>query len=87
MTVAELISILQQHDPAAVVALRWDWDPNDPAVALTCEELRPGVVQAVQLHKLNASTDWFDPLGGAQLYEQIDDERDHRAAVQGVLLG
>lgn len=91
MNVAELISKLQQHDRAAAVVLRWDWDGTEvaavAAAAFKCIELRAGQVQAVSLHKLPASSSWYDPLGGAVLYDEIDDENDHRAAVPGVLLG
>ena len=59
MTVSGLISILQQHDPAAVVVLRWDGDMD--TLVLTCEELRQGAVQAVQLHRLPEASGW-DPL-------------------------
>ena len=83
MTVTDLISILQQHDPAAVVVLRWDVDID--ALTPTHEELRQGAVQAVQLHKLPAATGW-DPLGGAKLYEELlNDDAD--GATKGVLLG
>lgn len=87
MTVSELIAKLQQHDRAAAVVLRWDWDGTEVAEAFKCIELRAGQVQAVSLHKLPASSSWFDPLAGAQLYELIDDDEDRRAAVPGVFLG
>lgn len=62
MTAGELIEILQQQDPAAVVVLRWDWDPNDPAVALTCEELAQhrSALHRVDQHKHQR------PFGGHQ---------------------
>jgi hypothetical protein len=83
MTVSDLISILQQHDPAAVVVTRWDVDID--ALTPTHEELRRGAVQAVQLHRLPEASGW-DPLGGATLYEELlnDDAED---SVKGVLLG
>lgn len=84
MTVSELISILRRHDPAAVVVLPWDGD--DDTLVLTFEELRPGSVQAVQMHKLPGSTSWYDPLAGAQLYEELLNDG-AAGAVKGVLLG
>lgn len=83
MTVSGLISILQQHDPAAVVVLRWDGDMD--TLVLTCEELRQGAVQAVQLHRLPEASGW-DPLGGAKLYEELLNDS-AEGAVKGVLLG
>ena len=83
MTVAELISILQQHDPAAVVVLRWDVDID--ALTPVHEELRIGEVQAVQLSMLPKATGW-DPLGGAVLYEELLND-DAAGATKGVLLG
>ena len=83
MTVSELISILQHHDPAAVVVLRWDIDRD--ALTPTHEELRRGAVQAVQLHKLPGATGW-DPLCGTVLYEELLND-DAAGATKGVLLG
>lgn len=83
MNVAELIAILQRQDPATVVVLRWDVDYD--AVMQTCEELRQGAVQAVQLKGLPAREGVWDPLCGAKLYELLND--DDAGAVQGVLLG
>ena len=84
MTVSDLISILQQHDPAAVVVTRWDVYDFDTLV-LTFEELHHGAVQAVPMCKLPEAVGW-DPLGGAMLYEELlsDDAAD---ATKGVLLG
>ena len=83
MTVSDLISILQRHDPAAVVVTRWDVDID--ALTPTHEELRQGAVQAVQLHRLPEASGW-DPLGGATLYEELlNDDAD--GATKGVLLG
>lgn len=83
MTVSDLISILQQHDPAAVVVLRWDVDID--ALTPVHEELRLGEVQAVQLHKLREASGW-DTLGGAVLYEELLND-DAAGATKGVLLG
>ncbi len=83
MTVTELISILQQQDPAAVVVLRWDVDMD--ALTPVHEELRLGEVQAVQLCMLPKATGW-DPLGGATLYEELLND-DATGATKGVLLG
>lgn len=83
MKVAALIAMLQHHNPTAVVVLRWDVDVD--AMALTCEELRQGSVQAVQLRKLPGRNGGWDPLGGAKLYELLNDDED--GAVQAVLLG
>lgn len=88
MTVSDLIAILQRHDPAAVVVLRWDWDGTEVAAAASNRaELRLGEVQSASLRKLPGTSSWYDPLGGVVLYEEIDDERDRRTAVPGVLLG
>ena len=83
MTVTELISILQQQDPAAVVVLRWDVDMD--ALTPVHEELRLGEVQAVQLCMLPKAAGW-DPLGGAVLYEELLKD-DATGATKGVLLG
>ena len=84
MTVSDLISILQQHDPAAVVVLPWDVYDFDTLVP-THEELRQGAVQAVQLHRLPEASGW-DPLCGARLYEELLNDS-AEGAVKGVLLG
>lgn len=85
MTVADLIAILQQqHDPAAVVVLRWDVDVD--ALAPTHEELRQGAVQAVQLHRLPGAGGGWDPLGGAKLYEELL-TAGAAGAVKGVQIG
>ena len=51
MTVSELIEMLKQHDPDAVVALRYDCDDDG---VITCEELHQGVVQSAQLRRLQS---------------------------------
>lgn len=84
MTVSELISILQQHEPAAVVVTQWGADKDD--LVLIFERLRVGAVQAVQLLKLPSPQNGFDPLGGATLYEELLD-CSTIPAVKGVLLG
>ena len=85
MTARELIELLKQHDPDAVVALRYDCDDNG---VITCEELRSGHVQAAQLRRLQSKDSWFDPLAGAQLYRLCEEEDDDIVdAVNGVLLG
>lgn len=53
MTVSELIELLKQHDPDAVVTLRYECDDYE---VITCEELRQGSVQSAQLLKLQSST-------------------------------
>ena len=83
MKVADLIAILQRHDPDAVVVLRWDVDMD--ALTPVHEELRIGEVQAVQLCMLPKATGW-DPLGGAVLYEELLND-DATGATRGVLLG
>ena len=84
MTVADLISMLQQQDPAAVVVLPWGTDRDD--LASEYEELRQGAVQAVRLLKLPSPESGFDPLGGARLYEELLD-CSAIPGVKGVLLG
>ena len=85
MTAAELITLLQQYPPAAVVALRYDCDDHG---VITCDELRLGAVQAAQLRRLQSKDSWFDPLAGVQLYRLCeDDDPELLDAVDGVLLG
>ena len=84
MTVSELISILQQHDPAAVVVLPWGEDMD--VLVSEYEELRVGAVQAVRLLRLPSPESGFDPLCGARLYEELLD-CSAITGVKGVLLG
>lgn len=85
MTTAELITLLQQYPPTAVVALRYDCDDDG---VITCEELREGDVQAANLRRLQSRDSWYDPLAGAQLYRLCEDDDPELAdAVYGLLLG
>ena len=84
MTVSELVSILQQHDPTAVVVTQWGEDMD--ALVSEYEELRVGAVQAVRLLRLPSPESGFDPLGGARLYEELLD-CSAIPGVKGVLLG
>ena len=96
MTVFDLISILQQHDPAAIVVLRGDADGDgDDAQSTLWEELRRGAVWATQLKQLKrrprpARDDvGWDPLDGATLYTLADagEDEDEDEAVDVVQLG
>lgn len=84
MTVADLISILKRHDPAVLVAVRWVVDYDD--MARTCEELRPGAVHAVQLCEVPVRSGGWAPLGGAKVYDLLNDD-DDAGTVRAVLLG
>ena len=84
MTVSELVSILQQHDPTAVVVTQWGEDMD--ALVSEYEELRVGAVQAVRLLRLPSPESGFDPLCGARLYEELLD-CSTITGVKGVLLG
>lgn len=85
MRVSELIALLEQHDPSAVVTLRFECGAEGE---VTCEELRLGGVQAAQLRKLQSKDSWYDPLAGAQLYRLCDaGDPELPDAVNGVLLG
>jgi hypothetical protein len=85
MTVTDLISILQHHDPAAVVVLRWDM--CDFEQSTVWEELRQGAVQSTQLKRLSGVDGGWDPLGGAKLYAYGDAGEDEDEAVDVVQLG
>lgn len=85
LTVADLIVLLRQHDPAALVVLRHDYD--DPGGFVTCQGLRLGNIQAVKLQALQSNESWFDPIGGAQLYRLcVEGGQDLAGADNGVLL-
>lgn len=85
MTASELVELLKQYDPQAVVTLRYD---SDDAGVVTCAALRKGHVQAVQLRYLQSRDGWFDPSAGEQLYRLCeDDDPELLDAVDGVLLG
>ena len=94
MTVTELISILKQHDPAAIVVLRGDADgEGDDAQSTFWEELRRGAVWATQLKQLKRRPSLprddvgWDPLDGATLYTLADAGEDEDDAVDVVQLG
>lgn len=94
MTVTELISILKQHDPAAIVVLRGDADGDgDDTQSTLWEELRRGAVWATQLKQLKRrprpprdDVGW-DPLDAATLYTLADAGEDEDEAVDVVQLG
>lgn len=94
MKVSDLIAILQQHDPAAVVVLRGDADGDgDDAQSTLWEALRRGAVWATQLKQLKRrprpprdDVGW-DPLDGATLYTLADAGEDEDEAVDVVQLG
>ncbi len=82
MTTGELIAMLQQLDPAAVVVVPAYSDLSDFSGPSSALGLQPGFVRTVNLREVQSKQSWFDPLAGAPLFE-IDDDGD----VQGVEIG